>query len=368
MKKIYTLAALAAMALGANAQIANVDMTPDLIPGKYMLAADCSPTIIAEGANFNADAIVVVDWNGTTGFSMENFFYDKQNASTYESEAYPGTWYGKGEWASYPGVTNIQFVWDNANTDIYDPFSIDDSYAWYWHPANSLRLLPKQKADGTTVLYLWPNNELTWNETNGNTAAVTFPKTGAYNAETNAEGSFRMERLPQYTTVTKRGIAGVWTVKGNDYDGNDVAFPINVTLDGTNIVMTGFFGDQTPVTFTWDDTNAGIRANIVSVTEGSGDDTVYTYLLQSESVTGKIYVSFTEEGNLSFDQPLYYYNAEVDAENATVLYDVVATPGAEEGIASLTTNLSTRTYNLAGQRANGNVRGLVIENGNKVVK
>lgn len=379
MKKIYTLAAMVAMAFCAQAQIANVDMTPDLIPGKYMLADDCQPLITQEGVGFNYDNIVVLDLNGSKNFTMENFFFNKENADTGAYESYPGTWYAAGEWANYPGVTNIQFLWDNAMTYVYNPNADNEAYAYLWHSANSFRLLPKQDAAGNTILYLWPNNELNWNETEGNTTVVSFPKTGAFNAQTNPEGTFHMVRLPQHKTITKRALSGDWTVTGIDSEGNEVRFPVKFTAEGTNYVMTGFFGDEShSITFTWDGTDAGIRADYIyegtTVTETdseTGETSEYeeaTYMVESYALNGKLYLSFTENGEMSFDHPIYYYSA--DDDKVAILYNGKVSKGIVDGIHTATTQPSeARAYDLQGRVLSmQNRHSIAVKDGRKVLR
>lgn len=323
MRKLYSLLAASLTAVSMTAQV-----SVDDIAGKYVLVGD-QPQYYIEDHGFNPDNIIVLDKVGDKNFEIDNFYYDAQDYDG-NHKTLPGTWYNTGEWSSYPTVQNIQFQWDNTDMYLYNPAGATDDTQWYFFSANSFRLLPKYDADKNVILYLWPNNKILFTyytavDENYNNSAVEFKNMGAWNAETNPEGSLHLQRLPQYTTVTKRGLVGDYVVSGKDADGNVVSYNVNISLDGTNYIMTGLFGQDNKLEFTWDDTDAGIRSNGVAewAEDGSAEK-----LIESYAPNTKIYVSFTEDGNLSFDHDLYYYNAADGTEltltgvtTAEVAYD-----------------------------------------------
>lgn len=320
MKKFFTLLT-AAVAVSAMAQV-----SVDDIAGKYRLVPGYEPKTYIEDNGFNAEEIIVIDKTGDKSFAIENFYYDLQN---YDAErlSLNGTWYDLGEWANYPTVQNIQFQWDNTDMYLYNPAGETEDTRWLFFNANSFRLLPKKTADGNTQLYLWPNNKILlsyYSATNGSydNPALEFENLGAWSE--GKEGSLHLERLPQYTTVTKRGLVGDYVVSGKDNDGNVLSYNVSIALDGTSYVMTGLFGDTThPLTFTWDASDAGIHAKYLAEYDEEG---YYTFCLESYAASMNIFVSFTEDGNLAFDHSLYYFDGENEivlngATTAAVEYD-----------------------------------------------
>lgn len=308
MKKLYTLIAAALCSAAATAQS---PVKADDLAGKYVLAGD-EPQYFIEDHGFQTDNIVVLDRTGNKSFSLDNFFYDMTdwdgNRITLN-----GTFYDQGEWASYPTVQNIQFQYDATNLYFYNPYAETEDTQWFFPYYNSFRLLTQMDEQGTPNLYLWPNNSIlltyyTAADDNYNNKALEFVNKGAWNAETNPVGSLHLRRLPQYQTVSKRGLAGEYTINGKDGEGNDVSYKVSIELDGTDYIMTGLFGAGAPaLTFTWDDTDAGIRAEGAYTFDADGN---VATALESYAPNGKIYVSFTEDGNLSFDHTLYYSDGE----------------------------------------------------------
>lgn len=317
MKKIYSLLATAICAASAVAQS---PVKADDLAGKYVLVGD-EPEYYIEDHGFRTDNIVVLDRTGNKTFSLDNFYYDM---SDYDGNRITlnGTFYDQGEWANYPTVQNIQFQYDATNVYFYNPYAETEDTEWFSPSFNSFRLLTQMDENGTPNLYLWPNNSILFTyytaaDGNWNNKAVEFVNKGAWNAETNPVGSLHLKRLPQYQTVSKRGLPGEYTVKGKDGNGNDVSYKINIELDGTEYIMTGLFGASAPaLTFTWDDTDAGIRAQSVYTYDGEGNPTA---LIESYAPNCGIYISFTEDGNLAFDHTLYY----TDGENDLYLMDAV---------------------------------------------
>ena len=317
MKKIYTLIAAALCTAGAAAQVSVDDLA-----GKYVLAGD-EPQYFIEDHGFQTDNIVVLDRTGNKTFSLDNFYYDM---SDYDGNriVLNGTFYDKGEWANYPTVQNIQFQYDATNVYFYNPYAESEDTEWFMPYYNSFRLMTQLDEEGTPNLYLWPNNSIQLNyyaNESYDNKALEFVNKGAWNADTNPVGSLHLKRLPQYQTVSKRGLAGEYTVKGKDYEGNDVTYKVNIELDGTDYIMTGLFGANAPaLTFTWDDTDAGIRAQAVYNYDDAGN---LTSAIESYAPNGGIYISFTEDGSLSFDHTLYcivgdaeYYLLEASTSEA----------------------------------------------------
>lgn len=313
MKKFYSLLAGAMVSMTAFAQV-NVDD----IAGKYRLVGE-EPSYYIEDHGFDVNCIVNVDRTGDKSFSIDNFFYGTTN---YDGDAITinGTWQDAGDWASYPTVQDIQFQWDNTDMYLYNPVGEGD-HAWLFFSANSFRLLPKY-VDDTVQLFLWPNNKILLSYYDSETGsydnpAVEFKNLGPWNAETNPEGSLHLERLPLYQTVSKRGLNGEYTLKAVDAEGNEVSCKVNIERDGTEYIMTGFFGDTDhPVTFTWDDTDAGIRAAYIDEYDAEGN---CTFNFSSYAPNMNLYASFTEEGNIAFDQDLYFF----DGENTMILENAV---------------------------------------------
>lgn len=306
MKKIYSLLATALCAASAMAQVSVDDLA-----GKYVLVGD-EPTYYIEDHGFDPSNIVILDRTGAKTFALDNFYYDMTDYDGNQITL-AGTFYDQGEWANYPTVQNIQFTYDATNVFFYNYAAESGDTEWLVPFYNSFRLLTQKDADGTPNLYLWPNNSilLTYyaNESWDN-KALEFVNKGAWNAETNPVGSLHLRRLPQYQTVSKRGLAGEYTVKGKDGDGNEVSYKVTIELDGTDYIMTGLFGASAPaLTFTWDDTDAGIRANAVYNYDDEGN---YVSGVYSYAPNGNIYISFTEDGNLSFDHTVVYTSEDGD--------------------------------------------------------
>lgn len=322
MKKFYSLLAVAFCSMSAMAQV-----SVDNLAGKYVLEGD-EPVYYIEDHGFQNDNIVLLERTGNNTFSLDNFYYDM---SDYDGNRIKlnGTFQDLGEWASYPTVQDIQFQYDATNVFFYNPYAETEDTEWFFPYYNSFRLLTQLDENGTPNLYLWPNNSIlltyyTAADENWSNPALEFVNKGAWNAETNPVGSLHLKRLPQYQTVTKRGIVGEYTVKGKDDDGNEVSYKVSIDLDGTDYIMTGLFGSDAPsLTFVWDDTDAGIHAYPAYTWDEEGNATSF---LESYAPNTGIYISFTEDGNLAFDHALYYG----DGENDYYLYDAIATKAGED--------------------------------------
>lgn len=301
MKKFYSFMALAL--LGTSSAMAQVSV--DEIAGKYVLVGD-EPEYYIDDHGFDPATIINIDKTGAKSFSLSNFFYDTSNYDGAQISL-NGSFQDAGDWSNYPTVQNIRFEWDNSDVYLYNPAAESEDTEWFFFAENSFRLVTKKDADGNVILSLWPNNRIkltyyTAADGNWNNDALEFKNLGAW--QEGKEGSLHLQKLPQYQTVSKRGLAGEYTFQGTDADGNKVQYPVTIELDGTEYIMTGLFGDTThPVTFTWDDTDAGIRANAVYDYDEEGN---FVYGLYSFAPNGNLYISFTEDGNLAFDQSLIF--------------------------------------------------------------
>ena len=63
-------------------------------------------------------------------------------------------------------------------------------------------------------------------------------------------------------------------------------------------------------------------------------------------------------------------NGGLTSANAVILLQGDATPGDQDGIATVAASkkVEGKIYNLSGQQVNANFKGVVIENGKKVIK
>ncbi len=309
----------------AFASVAMAQVSVDDIAGKYRLVPDCEPSYYIEDHGFDPECIVIVDKVDDKSFAIDNFYYDTQN---YDGDhvQITGNFTDAGEWSSYPTVQSIRFEWDNTDMYLYNPGGETDDTQWFFFASNSMRFVPTKDADGKNYLSLWPNNKILlsyYSESNGSydNPALEFVNMGAW--QEGKEGSMKLERLPLYTTVSKRALSDTYTIKGIDQNGNAVKFAVEIASEGgESYTMTGFAGSQQPITFTWDDTDAGMRAQYVELYDEEGN---LTFAFEGYNPNLNIYISFTEDGALAFDQAIYFYEGETELQ----LFDLVATKGVD---------------------------------------
>lgn len=332
MKKFYTFAALAAAAISASAQAIDIDnLTDTQIEGKYRVVSPMNTYI--DDVYVDEEPLVIFTKTAENTFDVNEFILPVQDYD-YNTICIGATW----EPATEDGNANLNVQRDvNGEAYFYNTYYDYDDHYWIYLWNQNFRLLPSLTEEGT----------LQFGRAEGANPIVFQyydSETGEWTDAFGWYNGFTLVKEPVYTTVTKRSLAGTYTLTGWDYDNNALAYEVTITQDGTNYLLSGLFGaDDVVLTCTWDNNGGGIRA----AASFEYDELGYTIGgVGSDAPSSTIYFSFDENGRLVADFPIY----GAVGDGWEYIFDAVLTKGKIDGLSQLETPARpARSYDLQGR-------------------
>ena len=381
MKKIFTLIAMALMAVGASAQDWNAGNATSLPNGTKILDNDY---VKINTAVQDSEAALIKDESDKEdpktfgGFTFTKFINIRVDAAPAESNKWEGTAYDD---ATPKGISLIVTAKQNTDMTLYYKHGDNKALSCYDQTAKGAVAIAETAVTGLASYYTGTfkfikDHKYTIYATGGttglsgiSTAAGTYvePTTTVYAnfANTNLV-TYNDGAKMQITGNTSKnyGKGGKITVNGASYDAiknSNGAQNTFTAATGKKIYRMTFYampntdGDAPK----FSEFN-GATMDVAITTEKDGTKATQTILC----VNGAESVTFTYSGKqVNFVIDVDYSSASYDEQ-----YDPTKGTDDIQIVKSETIDVNTPAYNLAGQKVDKSFKGVVIQNGKKMIQ
>ena len=381
MKKIFTLIAVFVAALSVNAQDWNASNDESLYNGKTILNNDYVKIITAVQ---DTETALIKDENDKAdpktygGYTFTKYVNIRVDAGPAESNNWEGTAYGD---ATPAGISLIVTAKENTDVTLYYKHGDNKAVSCYDQTAKGAVAIAETAVPGLASYYTGTfkfikDHKYTIYATGGttglngiSTAAGTYvePTTTvyAYIGNTN-EVTYNDGAKMQITGNTSKnyGKGGKITVNGASYDAiknSNGAQNTFTAATGKKIYRMTFYAmpnaDGDAPKFT--EFN-GVSMEIPVTTVKNGDQATQTIMC----VNGAESVTFTYGGKqVNFVIDVDYSSASYDEQ-----YDPTKGTDGIQTVKSETIDVNAPAYNLAGQKVDKSFKGVVIQNGKKMIQ
>ena len=381
MKKIFTLIAVFVAALSVNAQDWNASNDESLYNGKTILNNDYVKIITAVQ---DTETALIKDENDKAdpktygGYTFTKYVNIRVDAGPAESNNWEGTAYGD---ATPAGISLIVTAKKNTDMTLYYKHGDNKALSCYDQTAKGAVAIAETAVTGLASYYTGTfkfikDHKYTIYATGGttglngiSTAAGTYvePTTTvyAYIGNTN-EVTYNDGAKMQITGNTSKnyGKGGKITVNGASYDAiknSNGAQNTFTAATGKKIYRMTFYAmpntDGDAPKFT--EFN-GVSMEIPVTTVKNGDQATQTIMC----VNGAESVTFTYGGKqVNFVIDVDYSSASYDEQ-----YDPTKGTDGIQTVKSETIDVNAPAYNLAGQKVDKSFKGVVIQNGKKMIQ
>ena len=381
MKKIFTLIAVFVAALSVNAQDWNASNDESLYNGKTILNNDYVKIITAVQ---DTETALIKDKNDKAdpktygGYTFTKYVNIRVDAGPAESNNWEGTAYGD---ATPAGISLIVTAKENTDMTLYYKHGENKALSCYDQTAKGAVAIAETAVTGLASYYTGTfkfikDHKYTIYATGGttglngiSTAAGTYvePTTTVYaNIGNTNEVTYNDGAKMQITGNTSKnyGKGGKITVNGASYDAIKNSNGVQNTFTaatGKKIYRMTFYAmpnnDGDAPKFT--EFN-GVSMEIPVTTVKNGDQATQTIMC----VNGAESVTFTYGGKqVNFVIDVDYSSASYDEQ-----YDPTKGTDGIQTVKSETIDVNAPAYNLAGQQVNKSFKGVVIQNGKKMIQ
>lgn len=348
MKKIYTLALFAAVALAASAQVKQSELA-----GKYHLQAKYD---LWEGTSANDvyahDEFTFTLEEQTDGtFRLYSFFYNGMDESWNRL--------GYGATAQYSPSEQLLYVYQTPW--LWDEYmgKFMESYGYGQGDGPMMYFLVQKDPKSGTIRLASTENSLGFYMHSYYQGQSTFVYAVDYPGVVSAT---KLDTRPLPATDE---LVGDWTLAYNDENGRAKTSEFTIEKKGKDLVMKGLFGMKKEQPMYVESDGCGLYIPLDRV-ENNG-----YYVSYFGTNVGDCRVSFhcNAEGQLVSDN---YFSYSPDFRNWTDAFDAVATKqGGADGVATLAAQpaaSSSLTYSLSGCRTQSAAPGrIVIKGGRKQI-
>ena len=381
MKKIFTLIAVFVAALSVNAQDWNASNDESLYNGKTILNNDYVKIITAVQ---DTETALIKDENDKAdpktygGYTFTKYVNIRVDAGPAESNNWEGTAYGD---ATPAGISLIVTAKENTDVTLYYKHGDNKAVSCYDQTAKGAVAIAETAVPGLASYYTGTfkfikDHKYTIYATGGttglngiSTAAGTYvePTTTVYaNIGNTNEVTYNDGAKMQITGNTSKnyGKGGKITVNGASYDAiknSNGAQNTFTAATGKKIYRMTFYAmpnsDGDAPKFT--EFN-GVSMEIPVTTVKNGDQATQTIMC----VNGAESVTFTYGGKqVNFVIDVDYSSASYDEQ-----YDPTKGTDGIQTVKSETIDVNAPAYNLAGQKVDKSFKGVVIQNGKKMIQ
>ena len=381
MKKIFTLIAVFVAALSVNAQDWNASNDESLYNGKTILNNDYVKIITAVQ---DTETALIKDENDKAdpktygGYTFTKYVNIRVDAGPAESNNWEGTAYGD---ATPAGISLIVTAKENTDVTLYYKHGDNKAVSCYDQTAKGAVAIAETAVPGLASYYTGTfkfikDHKYTIYATGGttglngiSTAAGTYvePTTTVYaNIGNTNEVTYNDGAKMQITGNTSKnyGKGGKITVNGASYDAiknSNGAQNTFTAATGKKIYRMTFYAmpnsDGDAPKFT--EFN-GVSMEIPVTTVKNGDQATQTIMC----VNGAEFVTFTYGGKqVNFVIDVDYSSASYDEQ-----YDPTKGTDGIQTVKSETIDVNAPAYNLAGQKVDKSYKGVVIQNGKKMIQ
>lgn len=344
MKKIYTIALFAALAISAQAQVTRSELA-----GKYHLQAkyELWEGITENDVYAHDDFTFSLEEQADGSFRLYSFFYNGMNEQ-FERLGYGATAHFS---ASEQLLTINQTPW------LWDEYmgKFMESYGYGQGDGPMMYFLVQKDPKTGAIRLLSEKNSL------GFYYSTYYQGQSAFVYAIDYPDVVMATQVPTFASVTAKTLPGDYTMTYTDWDGKTCTTDFSISAKGNDFVMKGMFGDTQERTVYLDADGKGAYM-LLDRPEANG---YYVGYFGSNVGDCRVAFSFGENGELISDN---YFSYSPDFRNWVDAFDAVATKkGAQDGIDMVPAydRTASAAYNLSGQRIKNSANGQVVISGGK---